>query len=211
MTTQADRIAAALRPLAPRGKLAPEDVPLINQLAGQWDDRLLADPAGGPGQAVADPRWVVAARKMIGLREVPGPQHNPTILSFWKLGASWFRDDETPWCGGAMAYWMNEAGLPFPKDYPRAAAWRDYGVACPAQLGAIGVKARKGGNHVFLIVGITRDGTRYKALGGNQSNGVNIIDIRVDEVDAIRWPPGVPQLSIPLPTMAAGTLGASEA
>lgn len=37
--TTADRIAAALRPLAPKGELAAPDVPLINQLAGQWDAR----------------------------------------------------------------------------------------------------------------------------------------------------------------------------
>lgn len=215
--TQADRIAAALRPIAPRGKLVlgppVDEVALINSLGASWEARLEADPAASPGVAVLDPAWVVAGRKMIGLREVPGPMHNPTILGFWKLGAPWLKtdDSDSPWCGGFMAFCMKEAGLSFPKQYPRAASWRDYGEAAVPQVGAIGVKARKGGNHVFMIVGKTADDRNFKALGGNQSNGVNVIDIRQSDVDAIRWPPGVPQAHIPLPIMAPGTLGASEA
>lgn len=215
MPTQADLIAAALRPIAPGGKLLGTpthgEIALINQLGSLWDARLLEAPAGGPGRMVPDPAWVVAARKMIGLREVAGPRHNPVILAFWELGAPWLKSDEDPWCGGAMAAWMNEARLPFPKLYPRAASWASYGVACAPQVGAIGVKKRTGGNHVFLMVGQTADGSRFKALGGNQSNGVNIIDVKKGDVDDIRWPPGTPQLHIPLPIMAAGTLGASEA
>jgi uncharacterized protein (TIGR02594 family) len=208
--TEADKIAAALRPLAPLGKLATEDVPLINALGANWQKRLAASTmATSP---LGAPPWTVAARKMIGLREVPGPQHNKTITDFWaKLGASWLKTDEDPWCGGFMAWTMKEAGVAYPKLYPRAADWGTWGVACKAQLGAVGVKARKGGNHVFQIVGITADGRRYKALGGNQSNGVNIIDILVTDVTAIRWPAGVPQRHIPLPVMPAGTIGASEA
>lgn len=39
MTTTADRIAAALRPIAPAGQLTNADVPLINQIAALWDGR----------------------------------------------------------------------------------------------------------------------------------------------------------------------------
>ncbi len=206
--TQADRIADALRAIAPGKHLATEDVPLINALGENWTKRL-APPVTA---TLGAPPWTIAARKLIGLKEVPGPRHNPTILAFWsKLGASWLKTDEDPWCGGFMAWSMAEAGVPYPKLYPRAADWKTWGVACRPQLGAVGVKSRVGGNHVFQIVGVTADGTRFKALGGNQANGVNIIDIKVADVDAIRWPPGVPQRNVTLPVMPAGVIGASEA
>src|SRR3546814_6662991 len=138
--TTADRIAGALRPIAPQGKVLQPDLPLINQMAALWDARMPAS------RASADPVWITIARAKIGEREIPGSKHNPWIVGFWqRLGAAWFNDDETPWCGGFVAWCLNEAGLTYPKDFPRAASFAFYGTACPAQLGAIGVKARKGG------------------------------------------------------------------
>jgi uncharacterized protein (TIGR02594 family) len=208
LMTQADKIATVLRAIAPGKRLATEDVPLINALAKQWELRLAPPVASTLGA----PPWTVAARKLIGLREVPGPRHNPTILGFWsKLGAPWLKSDEDPWCGGFMAWSMAEAGVAYPKLYPRAKEWSTWGTACKPQLGAVYVKSRPGGNHVGQLVGITKDGTRYKSLGGNQGNGVSIIDVLVTDVDAIRWPEGVVQRNIPLPIMPAGTIGTSEA
>jgi uncharacterized protein (TIGR02594 family) len=207
MATTADKIAAALRPIAPGGKLLNPDVPLINQLASQWDAR------GTTALTPPDPKWITAARSKIGQAEVPGPKHNSWISQGWaKLGAAWYNDDETPWCGFFVAWALKEAGLSYPKNFPAAASFRDYGTACAAQVGAIGVKARKGGNHVFFIVGQTPDKMYYKALGGNQSNAVNIMDILKTDVDAIRWPAGV---SVPatayLPTMPKGKISVNEA
>jgi len=207
--TTADKIAAALRSIAPEGKLLTPDIPLINQLAAQWDAR------PGVQATTGDPAWIAIARDKIGQREIKGPKHNSWIAKGWKrLGAGWYNDDETPWCGFFVADCLDLAGLAYPKNFPSAASFKDYGTACPAQLGAIGVKARKGGNHVFFIVGETPDKLFYKALGGNQSNMVNIVDIRKDQVDAIRWPAGVPVPARPqqrLPVLPAGTISASEA
>lgn len=208
MATTADKIAGALRPIAPDGKLMGPDVPLINALAALWDDRhpIVANPA-------KDPPWIAQARTKIGEREIVGSKHNPWIVSNWqRLGAKWFNDDETPWCGNFAAWALDAAGLTYPKEFPRAASFKDYGVACAAQLGAIGVKARKGGNHVFFIVGQTPDKMYYKALGGNQSNAVNIMDILKTDVDDIRWPAGVPVPSTPfLPTLPKGVISKNEA
>lgn len=204
--TTADKIATALRAIAPDGKLLNPDVPLINQLAANWDAR---KPAS------ADPAWIVNARSKIGRKEIVGPSHNSWIAKGWaRLGAGWYNDDETPWCGFFVADCLNDVGLAYPKNFPAAASFKDYGTACPAQLGAIGVKARKGGNHVFFIVGETPDKLYYKALGGNQSNMVNIVDILKSEVDAIRWPAGVAlpaRPNINLPVLPRGTISASEA
>lgn len=209
--TTADIIASTLRPIAPGGRLVNADVPLIDQLAAQWDARRPATTVPNP----ADPPWVTAGMSKLGEKEIPGSKHNPWIVGFWqRLGARWFNDDETPWCGGFLAWCLNEAGLPYPKEFPRAASFKTYGVACAAQVGAIGVKARIGGNHVFMIVGQTEDKMYYKALGGNQRNAVTIMDILKTDVDAIRWPPGVPLVPnnrLRLPLMPRGVISRNEA
>lgn len=171
--------------------------------------------ASAPALDVREPAWVRAGRSKIGEREIPGPKHNPWIIGMWqKLGAPWIKTDDADgaWCGGFVAWCLAEAGLSYPKNYPAAASFATWGTACAPQMGAIGVKARKGGNHVFLIVGITADRMFYKALGGNQDNQVSIIDIPASEVNAIRWPKGAPAPeNKPLPVMPRGTVARSEA
>lgn len=158
-----------------------------------------------------EPRWLIEARKDIGLREIPGKQHAPRILKMLVMLKYPFVDDETPWCGTAMAAWMKQAGIEPPPQGYRALNWANWGVRCPAQIGAIGVKRRQGGNHVFQIVGETPDRRFFKALGANQSNMVNIMDIAKSDVFEIRWPDGIPPMNLPLPKMAAGTISTNEA
>lgn len=205
--TTADKIANLLRTIAPEKKLKTEDVPLINQLGRNWDAR---KPAVA---IVGDPPWVARLRSKLGQGEIKGANHNLWIAAGWRrLGVSWFNDDETPWCGFAVADALDAAGLPYPKDFPRAASFKTYGTDTAARLGAIGVKARVGGNHVFIIVGETPDKLFYKALGGNQGDKVSIVDIRKTDVDAIRWPTGVPlPAAIYLPTLPKGTIVGSMA
>lgn len=207
--TNADKIATALRPLAPGQKLLPEDVPVINQLGALWDSRA---PTVTPN---ADPVWIAYGRTKIGQREIVGPKHNSWIASGWaKLGAKWFNDDETPWCGFFVADCLNAAGLPYPKEFPRAKSYATFGAPCPAQLGAIGVKSRTGGGHVFFIVGETPDKRSFKVLEGNANNMVRIGDIPKSAVTDIRWPAGAAmpaRSAVYLPTLAAGTIAGSEA
>lgn len=167
----------------------------------------------GPPDA-SGPPWLAAGMTKIGEREVKGPTHNPWIVNTWaRLGAGWFKDDETPWCGLFIGWCIAEAGLPVPKGgtFARAGAWATWGVPCLPQLGAIGVKGRVGGNHVFMLAGITEDGKHFLALGGNQNDGVSIAPIPVHEVYAVRWPSGVTQLHRDLPIMAKTTTAAREA
>lgn len=207
MTEQqiADAIAAKARELAYQGKLVAVDVPIINQLAASLYSRF---PTGVP-----EPVWVQVARSLIGQREIVGPKHNSWIASSWaRLGASWYNDDETPWCGLFVAHCLDAAKLAYPKNFPAAASFRDYGVSSHPQLGAIAVKARSGGNHVFFIVGETPDRRYFKGLGGNQSNAVSIADFLKTDIDAIRWPAQVPQPATrSLPTLPHGTISRNEA
>ena len=63
--SNADQIAAALRPIAPGQKLATSDVPLINQIGALWDARASV-MAPAPATPNADPAWVAAGRGKIG-------------------------------------------------------------------------------------------------------------------------------------------------
>ena len=106
--TQADIIAKALRPLAPGGKLGTADVPLINQLAALWSARLSG--AAIVAAIVALP-WLEAGLTKLGEKEVPGPKHNPWILSFWKQ-TPWLKtdDSDSPWCGGFIKWSVTPSG-----------------------------------------------------------------------------------------------------
>lgn len=193
-----------------RGSI-PQD--LYNDLIAAAEASKAGVPVRPPLAAALSPvPWVGVAGSMLGLREIPGPKHNPKVLEMWQAAkASWIKDDESAWCGAFMALCVVKCGIMPPKDALRAISWADWGKWCPPQYGAIGVKARKGGNHVYQLVGITADGVYYKARGGNQNNMVSDTDILVKDTFAIRWPASQPLLNIKLPVLPRGTSGASEA
>lgn len=139
----------------------------------------------------ADPPWLAEARRHEGLREIPGAPTAPTIQRWLADLGAWWRDDETPWCGVAVAAWMQAAGVtPLPRFWMRARAWADWGQPLPwAALGAVAVFSRKGGGHVGLVTGEDQDGNLL-ILGGNQGNAVNIRAFPRDRLLAFRWPPG---------------------
>lgn len=173
-----------------------------------------AAPALAPvSPRAADPRWLVEARKLLGTREIPGPQHNRWIASGWKrLGAGWFTDDETPWCGLFVAHCIEAAGLPFPKMFPRALEWAKWGKACAPTVGAVAVFGRQGGGHVGFLVGESH--SHYYVLGGNQKNEVNIMPIAKDRLvkeGGIRWPLSLGLPTPGLPRMTGGVVSTNEA
>jgi uncharacterized protein (TIGR02594 family) len=133
------------------------------------------------------PKWYQVARKYLGVAEIVGPKHSSVIQKWLTDLKAWWKDDETPWCGVALAAWMQEAGLTYPKAYYRAKAWADWGAPCDPCFGAIAVYGRQGGGHVGIIVGINKAGN-YMILGGNQSNKVSIVPISNSRLIAIRWP-----------------------
>lgn len=161
---------------------------------------------------MTEPRWLTIARSHIGTREIAGPKHNAKIMGWLSRLKSWIKDDETPWCGTFVAAVMQEAGLPYPKEFPRAKAWADYGAnlrSTHVAPGAILVFQREGGGHVGFYVG--EDATAYQVLGGNQSNSVNITRIAKARCIAIRWPRGEPVIGGPVRLAANGELSRNEA
>ena len=165
---------------------------------------------------------VAIARKYLGLSEIKGVKHNPTILSlnakaFAVHGKkSWINDDETPWCGSFVGGVFAEAGLgsKIPKEFYRAKEWESAGTKLtrPA-YGCIVTFTRDGGGHVGIVVGKTKAGM-LKVLGGNQADGVNISDFDPKRVTSYRW---ISSGSVPhehrydLPVLAAGRISTNEA
>lgn len=164
--------------------------------------------AGKPGE----PDWLTEARSLIGTREIVGPRHNSWIAKGWgRLGATWFNDDETPWCGLFVAHCIDAVGLKFPKPslFPRAKAWADWGKPCGRMLGAVAVFGRTGGGHVGFLVG--ESATNLYILGGNQSNAVNIMPIAKTRLIATRWPKERAISGVLAPQMSGGTVSRNEA
>lgn len=132
--------------------------------------------------------WIAEARKHIGLSEIPGKQHNPTIRNWLiRLGA-WWQDDETPWCGVFVAHCLRESARKIPKHWYRAREYEAYGTKLdkPA-YGCIAVMTRQGGGHVGFVVGQTGNGDLL-VLGGNQGNKVSVARFPRSRITAYVWP-----------------------
>lgn len=137
---------------------------------------------------VAAPLWLRNARKHIGLKETPGKETTPQIRQWLIDLGAWWRDDETPWCGVAVATWMKSANVAVPKHYYRALAWAEWGQRLQGpEVGAVVIFARKGGGHVGIIDGVDQFG-RLMVIGGNQGNEVSIAPFEWNRVVGYRWP-----------------------
>lgn len=164
----------------------------------------------------SEPRWLTIARGYIGVREIKGPKHNPTIMGWLNRLGSWVQDDETPWCGTFAAAVMQEAGLPYPVRYLAARSWATYGSnlrTTHLAPGAILVFSRPGlpgSGHVGFYDGETE--TAYRVLGANQSDSVNnSAFIAKTRLIAARWPKGEPVISGPVRLAANGEISRNEA
>ena len=160
-----------------------------------------------------DPIWLAQALEDIGLAELPGAPTSPKIdLWLKKLGA-WWRDDETPWCGTAVAAWIKGAGGDLPKHWYRAKGWLDWGETLTTPVvGCVVIFERAGGGHVGLCVG--RDAAGHlMVLGGNQGNKVSIAPFDQTRVIGYRWPKDMEPVTMAgLPTLhASGAVSTNEA
>lgn len=140
--------------------------------------------------------WIAEARSHIGLREVKGPQHNPTILQWLErmpefdgAAKAWWRDDETPWCGLFVGYCLGVTGRRVVREWYRARSWESSELTRldrPA-YGCIVTFTRSGGGHVGFVVGVNDRGN-LMVLGGNQGDAVNIAPFASSRVTGFYWP-----------------------
>ena len=147
--------------------------------------------------------WLEIAESYIGLKEIKGLGHNPTILGwlrdFGKNIGRWGKSrDETPWCAVFVSHCLASAGMSTTAS-ALAASYATYGKPSKFNLGAVIVIKRKrtgtdkrtgsrAGYHVGFFLRETRDG--FRILGGNQRNQVSRawFSKKNYEVIAIRWP-----------------------
>lgn len=145
------------------------------------------------------PVWQKVAFTYNGMREIKGPQTAPFIQK-WnnKLGA-WWKDDETAWCGTAVAAWFAEANekygtnIKLPKTWYRAKDWALWGKKLTKEQyrpGAICIKTRQGGGHVFQYTG--EDATRIRGIGGNTGDMVKEAWYDKRDILAVVWPVEIP-------------------
>lgn len=140
------------------------------------------------GANTVNPAWLDIGLLDIGNAETLGPNDSPwlrRILSVLPNGGGMLGQ---PWCGGAVAWWMQQAGLGVPRHWYRAKAWLDWGSFIPSPVvGAVVVFEREGGGHVGLVVG--KDARRrLMVLGGNQGDAVRISPFDHARVAGYRWP-----------------------
>lgn len=102
--------------------------------------------------------WIAEARKYIGLTEIPGKNHNPTILNWLHGLKAWWKNDETPWCGVFAAHCLRAGNRDIPKDWMRAkeyafavnaltslltAVWSCLHVKAAVMLGLLSARTRR--------------------------------------------------------------------
>lgn len=153
------------------------------------------------------PKWFVEAFSHLGLAEIPGKQNNPTIIGWLIALKAWWKEDETPWCGTFVAHCLKTAGMSVPKAWFRAKEYANWGNPCNKDsipFGAVCIKSRVGGGHVFFAVASSRDGQTIYGLGGNQGNRVSIVPFKLSDIDAVRFPVEAAQrLALPIASSLA--------
>lgn len=159
--------------------------------------------------------WLDEARRLIGVAEIAGSKSNIAILSWAKkLGgwiASFYKNDDTPWCGLFVAHCVTTTVLDkIPANPLGALNWATFGRPCAKpSLGAILVFKRTGGGHVGFYLGETPDA--YYVLGGNQNNKVCQEWIAKERCVAVRWPATAQQQGGPVLLARGGKLSTNEA
>jgi uncharacterized protein (TIGR02594 family) len=146
-----------------------------------------------------EPPWLRLARAEFGVREIPGPEANARILSYFALcNVIPESGDETPWCSVGAGWVCEKAGYRSPRS-ARARAWLPWGVAVKPRIGAFTVLSRGPDprfGHVGLWIGQSHD--RVLLLGGNQGNGWSISAYEQARVIGYRWPAELCRNGVPL-------------
>lgn len=146
------------------------------------------------------PSWLALAESHIGVAEIKGQNHNPTVVQFWKdIRRGGIKDDETPWCAAFVGSMLERSGIKSTR-FESAKSYLDWGQKLERPCyGCIVVFSRSGGGHVGFVVGKDKSGNLL-VLGGNQGDAVNVKAFPLSRVTGYRWPDGHPVLSGELPT-----------
>lgn len=138
-----------------------------------------------------EPAWLRRARSYLGERENPGFIDNKFILRCFDFTTYPKTNihDEVPWCAAFVCRCLAETGQ---KHTGSAAAnsYVHYGKTSELVPGAIIVfKWADGSFHVTFFVSVSKLNEGFVvALGGNQSNAVNLASYSMKYIHSIRYP-----------------------
>ena len=127
----------------------------------------------------SDPHHLKVAKGYIGVEEIKGAKHNPTILKFWERCHLPFKTDETAWCAGFVGGVLEECGIRSTRS-GMARSYLNWGVSCmdDPQPGCVVVFWRghidSPYGHVAFLANKLTSKIRVPALGGNQGDQVCI-------------------------------------
>ena len=129
-----------------------------------------------PAGSVRIPKYMLIALGELGQKEVAGAADNPRIVEYHSATSYKATDDETPWCSSFVNWVMKQAGIARTNS-AAALQWRDWGMKIDPKKMKYGDvlvwNHGHGRGHVAFFVGRADNGD-ILALGGNQSNSVNI-------------------------------------
>lgn len=158
---------------------------------------------------MSDPKWLSIARSKIGVREIPGKDSNPEILSWIRddLGVDWYVNDDIAWCAGFANWCLKQAGEATTNSL-MARSFIDYGNTVKPQPGAILVFKRGAApqGHVGFYDG--EDTTHFWVIGGNQGNMVKRARYPKSDLLSVRWPSRAAKSRIVKANLLAGTSAA---
>lgn len=140
--------------------------------------------------------WFKEALRLMGVREVTGPDNNGVILDWAKGQGIPYKGDDIPWCGLFVGHCISSTleREPVPGNVLGARSWGRFGIATKPTMGAVMVFWRKspssGLGHVGFYAG--EDPDAYRVVGGNQGDCVCTTWIGKDRLVGARWPATVP-------------------
>lgn len=170
------------------------------------------------------PKLVRKGLEFLGLKEIPGQGYNPIIRSWANdLGIQGiYKNDDESWCAVFISWlcWFWKKPMVGTQYFLiRAASYLKWGIAVPLEeacLGDICVFKRPGGNHVGILIAVTKVNgkiTTLHILGGNQSNAVTITEIAAERCIGVRrfYATAKPVAAIQYVVDSSGKLSANEA
>lgn len=140
---------------------------------------------------MAEPKWLLEARKFLGTKELPGKAKNNPVIVQWYAdsGNKWVKDDETAWCAAFVGAMLKAAGQKGTQSLA-ARSYLNWGTKLKTpKPGCIVVFKRGNSNWQGHVAFFLRDlGNKIEVLGGNQSNKVSIATYSKASLLGYRWP-----------------------
>lgn len=160
-----------------------------------------------PVPAETMPPWMAELHRRMGLHEV---RNKSSLIEFLRIGKYLGDPAKLPWCGDALESAIVKT-LPnevVPNNPFWAQGWKDWGVACKAVPGAIGViRWNANSGHVGIVASYDRSRNRVLLLGGNQSDSINLTWFGYGNFIAFRWPKTFPFKDYPAMDASGASVG----